>query len=107
MLYTAAPVADIEIGPTEVKDVIAKILGALQVDARVIAPVVSYDEERGRIDALFQIEGPVGEEQWGYGGVESATETACEVFVDALQDAGCGRLVGIAIVAGHDATRLP
>ena len=70
-----------------------RILTALEADPRAIGPVVSFDDETLRFDALFQVEGA--------GGFSDAVETAAAIFDNALREADLERYtIGVSIVLG-------
>lgn len=88
-------------------DAMDRILDALEADPRALGPVVGYDDDTGRVGAIFQVE--VAE----YDGDRPDTRTAAarlagEVFDAALAAAGLEqRTRGLAIVEGDDPDQLP
>jgi hypothetical protein len=89
--YSCSPFAPL--GLDGHADAMDRILDALESDDRAIAPVVSFDDEVGRVDALFQVELA--------GGFSDAVETAAAIFDDALLAADVdATTVGVTVVIG-------
>ena len=85
---------------------------ALEQDARAHGPVVAYDYDRHRVDAIFQVELPV--EYDGVGAlplrwtITHASEFARSIFDRALLAAGIpAHTAGISVVEGDDPDLLP
>jgi hypothetical protein len=102
--FTVAPFATIDLGHDDDGDALSSLLSALQDEPRAIAPVVAYDTERKRVDAIFQVEDdePTGLDR------QLAAAGAYEIFDAALAHAGLDtHTEGLAIVEGDDPDLLP
>ena len=114
--YTVQPFAKIPVDG-DAGDLLDRILSALERDPRALGPVVGYDYERQRVDAIFQVQDEVGV---GLDAVLAAVG-ACAIFDDALKHAGLTegaewisrtigadvRTIGVSIVEGDDPDQLP
>lgn len=102
--FTVAPFATVDLDHEQDGDTLSALLDALQAEPRAIAPVVAYNTERKRLDAIFQVEdeAEVGLDR------RLAAAGAYEIFDAALARAGVDAYTeGLAIVEGDDPDLLP
>lgn len=105
--FTAQPsaYAELDVGGIQ----LGAILSALEADERALGPVVGYDPETRRVDAIFQLE--FRQQHDGQSGRmmrRRAEVVAHDIFAQALKIVGKPPLMcELAIVEGSDPDLLP
>jgi hypothetical protein len=101
--FTVQPFADVPIDG-DASDLLNAVGAALDADPRALGPVVAYDYDCGRIDAIFQVQDEPAV------GLDSALASvgASDIFDAALEQAGLAvRTSGVSVVEGADPDLLP
>ena len=89
-------------------DLLDRVLDALELDPLALGAVCGYEQDTGRVDAIFQVELP---DVYGAsaGGIERASGEAAAIFDRALRRARIvdAHTAGVSVVHGDDPDLLP
>jgi hypothetical protein len=97
--FSARPFANVPVD-NDAADLLDAVMTELERDPRAIAPVVGYDYDLQRIDAIFQVDVDHG--------LTDAADVASSAFDRALNAAEAPvSLVGVSVVEGIDPDQLP